>query len=119
MCGGVTLFQSETCVAEIVPPNDFVEANPVLVGCQAEDDISAAWFILCRGLNDEQYVTIDLAPGRLGRCYDSFWDCHAVAGSSTIVARSFSEFLERLISSGGTRWYWLEDSFVSLGDAYD
>ena len=75
-------------------------------------DISFDWF-------GEQYVTIDLAPERLGRCYDSFWDRHGVPGECQIVATNFGSFLEQLIEGRGTYWYWLGKAFNQLGDAYD
>jgi len=36
-----------------------------------------------------------------------------------IIATSFTDLIERLISSDGKLWYWLRDDFISLGDAYD
>lgn len=56
---------------------------------------------------------------RLGRCYDSNWEIHGVAGSCPIIANSFTELLERLVMNNGKHWYWLQDDFTSLGDAYD
>jgi hypothetical protein len=35
------------------------------------------------------------------------------------VATSFERLLEQLIESRGAYWYWLQDNFQSLGDAYD
>ena len=31
---------------------------------------------------ENNYITIDLAKERLGRCYDSFWDRYGVAGEN-------------------------------------
>lgn len=54
-------------------------------------------------------VTIDCSADRLGRCYDSFWDSHGVAGSCSIVALSFTDLLQRLLDNNGDYWYWLGD----------
>jgi hypothetical protein len=117
LAGGAVLFSGEAFSIEIVPPGGFVRANPVLAGEAGEDDISYNWFIVAR--QHEQIVTIDLAPERLGRCYDSFWDRHGVKGESQIVARSFESLLAQLIETKGAHWYWLRQTFEHLGDAYD
>lgn len=118
-CGGLVLFEHANFPTFIVPPKDLVLANPVIVGELAEYDISASWYIVASNGTDSQKITIDLDLERLGRCYDSFWDRHAVAGSSTIIARSFTKFFERSLDSGGDEFYWNRPDFSPLGDAYD
>ncbi len=116
LTGGALLFSESPYSIEIVSPKNFVRANPIIRGDSGEDDISFDWYIVAT--SGEQYITIDLAPSRLGRCYDSFWDCHAIKGSCPIIAMSFSELLERLHDSKGENLYWLESQFIDLGDAY-
>ncbi len=125
LCGGISLFQASAYSMKIVPPNKFLLANPFFFkGISDEElqtsknDISWSWYIVGEGENG-QYITIDLAPGRLGRCYDSFWDCHAMPGYTQIIAKSFSELLFRLVENQGKHWYWLQNEFLSYGDAYD
>lgn len=117
-CGGVTLFSSESYVANIVPPNEFKLANPVIVGELCEEDITSEWYIIVNDGNGD-YLSIDLAKDRLGRCYDSYWDRHGVVGECPIIARTFTELLENLVSNKGMQWYWLRDEFMPIGDAYD
>lgn len=117
LCGGATLYQGADYSIDIVPPDNFVRANPIIVGVDGEDDISFDWFIVAR--TGEQYITIDLNESRRGRCYDSFWDLHGVAGVCQVVATSFESLLEQLVNGRGAYWYWLQDGFQSLGDAYD
>jgi hypothetical protein len=119
LCGGVALFAEAVCPTVIVGPSDLVPANPVIVGEEGAYDRSWSWYILASDGTYGQKMTIDLNPARLGRCYDSFWDRHAIAGSSTVIALSFTEFLGRSYASKGTELYWLRDDFVPLGDAYD
>ncbi len=117
LCGGATLYRRAFYTIEIVAPNDFVRANPVIVGEDGKDDISYDWFVIAKA--GEQYITIDLNESRIGRCYDSFWDRHGVVGECQVVASSFEQLLAQLIQGRGTYWYWLQDEFQSLGDAYD
>jgi hypothetical protein len=117
-CGGIILFEHADYRTNIVPPQEFVLANPVIVGERCEEDISSNWYIVANDGKGE-YLTIDLDPSRLGRCYDSFYDRHGVVGESQIIALSFTELLERLMRNKGQYWYWLENDFISLGDAYD
>jgi antitoxin YokJ len=118
LCGGAMLFQQNDYHALIVPPERVVPASPVIVGQRYEDDITASWHIIADDGNGD-YLTIDLASERLGRCYDSFHETHGLVGDCPIIARSFSELLERLCENAGAYWYWLRPDFVPIGDAYD
>jgi len=118
LCGGMALFVESEYPITLVSPDAFVLANPLIVGELCEYDISSSWYILSRDRNNEA-LTIDLHPGRLGRCYDSFYERHGVRGSCPIIARSFTEFLSRILDRNGGYYYWLQSDFISLGDAYD
>jgi len=118
LCGGLSLYERANYPVFFSRPKEVVPANPVIAGEQVGDDISASWYVIANDGAGE-YLTIDLHPQRLGRCYDSFSDRHGVAGSCPIIATSFTDFLERLVANQGRHWYWLEPDFRSLGDAYD
>ncbi len=118
LCGGVYLFERATYPMRIVGSGDFTRSNPEIVGEECPDDISDSWYIVGRG-GREEAISIDCNEQRLGRCYDSFWDRHAVAGDCRIVALSFTELLQRLVSAAGGYWYWLGDAGLAYGDAYD
>ncbi|WP_285397700.1 SMI1/KNR4 family protein [Lysinibacillus sp. fls2-241-R2A-57] len=117
VCGGVKLFQNADYNINIMPPQEFVLANPVIVGEKCENDITSYWYIVADDGNGE-FLTIDLEGNRKGRCYDSFYDRHGVVGDSKIIAFSFTELLDRLLQNEGQYWYWLNEHF-NLGDAYD
>ena len=117
-CGGISFFPNRGYGFEIVSPQNMVLANPVIVGELCEEDISSEWYIICKD-SESNYITIDLAKERMGRCYDSFWDRHGVVGECTIVAKSFTELLSQLFSNQGKSLFWLDDDFVYIGDAYD
>lgn len=103
----------------VVGPSAFVRANPAIVGAEQPDDISDTWYVVARGGSGEA-LTIDCHSGtRNGRCHDSFWDRHGVAGSCPIIACSFTELVEQLMRAQGRRWFWLEGAAGTYADAYD
>lgn len=114
----ITLFNDSPYSIQIVGIDNFKKANPVILGEEIEEDRSNDWYIIAYGLNS-QYVTIDLSEDKLGYCYDSFWDRHGVVGENPIIAQSFTELLRCLVDEGGQNYFWLEDNFKYLGDAYD
>lgn len=117
LCGGIELYPEAHYPIRVVSPHEVVLANPVIVGELCSDDISASWHIIATDGNGD-YLTIDLHPDRLGRCYDSFRETHGLPGSCPIIARTFTELLSRLIENKGQRWYWLDSEFAPIGDAY-
>lgn len=118
LCGGITLFENQSYIANIVSPDEFILANPIIVGELCEEDITSEWYIIANDGNGD-YMTIDLNPERMGRCYDSYWDRHGVVGECDVIAITFTDLLQRLVKNSGQRWYWLRDDFASMGDAYD
>lgn len=117
-CGGMSLFPNKRFGFKIVNPQEFIVANPVIVGDICEYDISSNWYIIC-SYKESNYITIDLQKDRLGRCYDSFWDRHGVVGECAIIAESFTELISNLFNSRGETIYWLDADFQCKGDAYD
>lgn len=117
----------------LLPARQVVLANPVVMAtpeaellkmCAEHRDISWDWYVIARDGNGD-YMSIDLHPRRLGRCYDSFHETHANPGLTAILGFSFSQFLERIIahieSTRTTNWNWVAGGLgtMSLGDAYD
>lgn len=81
--------------------SDFVVMNEDL-----EDPDSANWYALVKC--EDQVISIDLTPGpHFGYCYDSFWDSYPTADESTLIAKSFTELVERIIKSGGKNLFWI------------
>nr|WP_277815976.1 MULTISPECIES: SMI1/KNR4 family protein [Lysinibacillus] len=104
ICEGVGLFADADFEVSIVSPDKFLLANPIIVGEKCEYDISSHRYIIA-DLGNGNFLTIDLHPDRLGKCYDSHWDSHGIVGSSTVVAKSFTDLLMRLFESKGDSWY--------------
>jgi len=118
ICGGIELYYNSPYAMNIVSPDKFTLANPIIIGERVEEDISSNWYIIGSTSNGE-YITIDLSNERLGKCHDSFWDSHGLVGECPVVAFSFTNLLKNLFENKGGRWYWLRDNFIYLGDAYD
>lgn len=136
-CGGFTwnlrvesrLWDSFSVLA----PEEVVPANPK-VCCIPEEElktmgmdergISWDWYVIAADGNGD-YMSIDLNPSRLGRCYDTFHETYAVPGESPILGFSFTQFLERITarieSTRHSQWNWIEGGLgtMALGDAYD
>lgn len=81
--------------------SDFVAMNEDL-----EDPDSANWYALVKC--EDQIISIDLTPGpQFGYCYDSFWDSYPTADESTLIAKSFTELVEQIITSGRKNLFWI------------
>lgn len=122
-CGGAKLYEHGSFPVEIVPPQEFVIASPVIYKDmlddetveEIKDEISWSWYLIGKG-QAAQFITIDLRPERLGYCYDSDWVVHPA--DSTIVALSFTELLQGLFSDQGGIYYWAKPGYKPYGPAY-
>lgn len=122
---GIKLFSDMPFGIIIVGINDFRVTNEVLypeddvIWEELEGDISENWYMIAKAEELDQYISIDLDDDRMGYCYDSFLETHANPGFSLIIAKSFTELLERLFNSKGEFWFWNSEGFEGYGDAYD
>lgn len=116
-CNGLKLFSNSDAniVFFILPVNEILRVNPIVVGEPCEEDISSTWFTIAKTDNNE-FISLDLSVERNGRCYDSHYETHGVVGSSPIIALSFTELLKKLYQSEGKHVFWRDDNY---GDAYD
>ncbi len=117
LCGGVDFFPDRDYPVYILPPDEVVPANPVLVGRRITGDRSDSWYLLAHDGNGD-YLTLDCGPERTGWCYDSLHETHALVGQTPVIARSLTELLSRCYANRGSYPYWLRADFISLGDAY-
>ena len=118
LCGGIDFYiEYGGYPINILDPKDVRPANIALLGKNYDEDISSSWYLIADAL-DGNYVSIDFGPFRLGRCYESFEYSHAVAGNCPIIALSFGELLENLLGYKEDYFFWKENKFTSLGDAY-
>lgn len=125
LCGGVELYKSKDYCVEFVRPTDFVPTSPLVWDEEIinasrdvfEVKIATTWYRVV-DLGDSNFVAIDLNLNKSGRCYKAFWDSYAVKDETPIIANSFTELLSRFIDNNGEHWYFMQDDFVSYGDAY-
>ena len=122
---GIKFFPREAYSIEIVASHQFIPINTYLFSDEStdleleNDDISHDWFLIAKVDEMSQYISIDTAQARRGQCYDSFFETHATIGDSPIIAQNFTALLHQLYMNKGQYWYWLQDDFQYLGDAYD
>ncbi len=118
LCGGVSCYiASGGFPINVLAPAEVKPANLELIGESCPNDISSSWYLIADAL-DGNYISIDFAPERLGRCYESFEYSHAVAGNCPIVALSFTQFLQNLFDYKGDYFFWKDINHSDLGDAY-
>lgn len=118
LCQGVELFQDSEYPIRILGLNEMCRANQAILEAELPEHPTHSWFLIA-DLQNSDYLTIDLAPGRNGLCYQAFHDSYAMEGQSPIVAGSFSDLLLRAVQNRGEYFWWLQDSFEPLGDAWD
>jgi len=77
--------------------------------------------LIAKSLELAQYISIDLTTQNFGKCYDSYESTHGEEGMSEIIANSFTELLWNLYNTHGKgeSWYWNENTFEKIGDAFD
>ena len=122
---GIWLFEKKSFGINIVGRKDFIPtskrlyADDDIMWDELEGSVSNEWYLIAETEQLSQYISIDLTKERLGQCYDSFYEIHTSEGESEIVAKNFTELLKNLYDNKGEHWYWLQDDFKKLGDAYD
>lgn len=121
-CGGVVLFAGQARELTILPPDEVVAANPVLVGDPGEADaVSRAAYLIARTPGGD-HLTVDMSVPRGGRVYDSFHELHGVVGGWPVIAPSFEAFLTEVWEASGALPYWLPEAGPEgrvFPDAYD
>ena len=122
---GIWLFEKKSFGINIVGRKDFIPTSKRLYPAddimwdELEGSVSNEWYLIAETEQLSQYISIDLTEERLGQCYDSFYEIHTLEGDSEIVAKNFTDLLKNLYANKGEHWYWLQEDFEKLGDAYD
>jgi hypothetical protein len=96
-------------------PDNFVEIRIAIYNQPTTVPQQRSWFALADVL-DGDYIAIDCHRARLGYCYDVFHETASDLDYCKIVARSFSEFMDRVAEAGDEAW-WLHDRFEMYGYA--
>ena len=95
------------------------EIHPTRIDVFGEDTDEwgpSTWLTVC-DVQDGNYVAIDVASkdGEYYNYIDCFHETFAIPGQSRVVARSFTELLDRALR-GGDNQYWLQEGFIGYGD---
>jgi antitoxin YokJ len=102
----IAVFYPQARYSFAIQAPDLERSDFVVMNEDLEDPDSANWYALVKC--EDQVISIDLTPGpHFGYCYDSFWDSYPTADESTLIAKSFTELVERIIKSGGKNLFWI------------
>jgi hypothetical protein len=100
-----------------VPVSEIHPARIDIYGEDTDEWGPSTWLTVCDVL-DGNYIAIDI-DSRESKEYnyiDCFHETFAEPGESKIVAKSFTELLERALSGGGNSVYYLQKGFTGYGD---
>ena len=67
-------------------------------------------------MQDGNYFAIDCHPSRLGNCYDAFHETIDLLDYCKVIARSFTELMNRAAEDRDNAW-WLDEKFKGYGYA--
>ena len=119
LCNGVDLSINADYSYRILGIDELKPINLLIIGELSPEDISSKWISIAEYGNGD-YLSLVLSPSKLGFCYNSFHETHGLAGSTPIIAKSFTELLYRLYENRGYYIYWFKPEFNDkYGDAYD
>lgn len=119
LCGGLTLEPLRASGLRISSPGEFVLTERTLHGGYLDPgDPGQHWYLLAVASFGDA-VSIDLSELGRGRVLNSAMGYHGIPGDCWVIARSFSEFLRRVIENHDDEPYWFAPGFEALGDAYE
>lgn len=101
----------------LLPPGEFAQVGEAILGEATTASVERSWYAVAH-VRDGNFLGIDLAPARLGRCYDCFHETYGEPGYCNVIALSFTELLHRL-AEAGDKAFWLDEQFHGYGDAYE
>jgi len=96
------------------------EMHPTRIDIYGEDTDEwgpSTWLSVC-DVQDGNYIAIDIASKDKGgyNYIDCFHETFARPGESQIIAKTFTELLERALHGGGDNVYYCQDGFIGYGD---
>ncbi len=112
-CDGADLFERPNSPYRILALSRLVRARVAIRGKDDDSRGPASWYVLC-DVRDGNYVLVDVEASRSGRypLIDGYREMFPDPVYCERIAESFSEFLDKALSSGGSH-YWLKDDVES------
>lgn len=105
--GQTTFYPGAPYSFTIQQADQLERADLHVAGEDIGDELSEYWYVIATC--DDQAISIDLRPGEtFGHCYDSFWDRYPTADDTTLVARSFTELLQKIVADSGRSLFWID-----------
>jgi hypothetical protein len=98
----------------IPPPGEFVQIGFAIYSQPTSNAVQRSWYALAH-VRDGNYIAIDCAPSRLGYCYDAFHETIDDLSYCGVIARSFTELMNRAAAGGDEAW-WLRDKGYGYAD---
>jgi len=96
-------------------PEEFVQIGVAILGNESREPIQRSWYALAH-VQDGNYIAIDCHPDRLGYCYDAFHETIHLLDYCQVIARSFTELVNRAAATGDDAW-WLRNDLKMYGYA--
>ena len=114
----VKLFNGEYgATYRFVPVSEIHPTRMDIYGEDTDEWGPATWLTICDVL-DGNYIAIDIDSREGQECnyLDCFHETFAEPGECKIVAKSFTELLERALSGENNNIYYLQKGFTGYGD---
>jgi cell wall assembly regulator SMI1 len=114
----VRLFDGEYgATYRFVPIREIHPTRIDMYGRDTDEWGPGTWLTIC-DVQDGNYIAIDVASkdGESYNYIDCFHETFARPGESKVIARSFTELLERALQGGGDSVYYVQKGFIGYGD---
>jgi hypothetical protein len=108
-CNGAELFERPNSPYRFLPLSGVIRARVAIRGKDEDSRGPASWYVLC-DVGDGNYIVVDGGAQQDGRypLLDGYREMFPDPEFCGRIASSFSEFLEKALSSGGGH-FWLEE----------
>lgn len=91
-------IRTDYLLLDFLTPSEFDEYT--------KNSITLNWYCIGEGESLSEYLSIDLSPERIGWIFICNWRIYA--GECYLIAKSFTELLNKIIESEGNYQFWDE-----------
>jgi cell wall assembly regulator SMI1 len=116
-CNGSTMTWDSANFYHIIPLDKMRRVRVEILGEDEDKDQAAppAWYALC-DVQDGNYIGLDFESVSDSSCniIDCCHESFGSSGDSTVIAKSFTKFLEQFLNAQGEA-FWLEPDFKGYG----